>query len=286
MFKKSLLVSVLLCLSFGLRAQNEPTVYESASEAGRLTVLDNVSGGMIQLIKDNRYLSGPVDRTYGFSYDIEAKELKRYNVAVQALFSDNHYIASSAGDLPVSYLHLNGEDIALERTVNTAGDPTVEFWNTTPDGKYFVALSYEDVSTSYGETLSNHVGIVYDGQTGKIKTLLHSYWPRKEDPNEDNIGYGTRATAISADGTVVGGHGAWPSSLPLSNCQPMFWDLALPDADKKTDYTVYAIEDPKFSMADLVDANSDGSVLVGTNEETNQGLIIRYSRADKQFTYE
>lgn len=292
MSKKLLIASVLLLLGWGTRAQDDiaSTTYESHDGTSKAVVMTGLRDGLFTFISaDNRYLTGSVINESGFVYDFESNKLSSFNYVLHAYFSPTHYVAAMPGENAIPYFHYNGKDLTLEKTIvgHISFDNDLSYWNAQPNGDRVVILGYE---WDYGfdaagnrDSATNHVGVVYNGKTGKVETKLHSKWKRK-DPihSEDNIGYGTRGYAISYDGTVVGGHGTWPTMDVISNNQTMFWDL-VDFATEGTIYT-YAVEDYRFSMSDLVGANSDGSVLVGYNEETAHGLIIYYNRAQKSFT--
>ncbi|MDE7090675.1 MAG: T9SS type A sorting domain-containing protein, partial [Bacteroidales bacterium] len=199
-------------------------------------------------------------------------------------------VAAPAGENAVPYFYYNGTIFQLERTISghsPAYDNDLSYWNAQPNGDRVLMMGYE---WDYGynvagvwDSTTNHVGVIYNGKTGKVETKLHSKWPRIDPLNaEENIGYGTRGYAISYDGTVVGGHGTWPVEDIYSNNQTMFWDLV--DFATTGQIYTYAVENYDFAMSDLTGANSDGSVLVGYNEMTTHGLIIYYNRAQKSFT--
>ena len=292
MSKKNLIVAVLLFLGWGAQAQDEiaSMTYEGQNDS-RAVVMTGLQDGIFTFLsEDNRYLSGGGTGTAGFVYDFKAtgNKLQLFPYVLHAYFAPDHYVASPLGESTVPYLHYKDQgDIALERTIHDAAHMNdISYWNAQPNGNRVVMLAYEwdyGVNGGVKDSAANPVGTIYNGKTGKIETLLHSYWPRKEPlRHEDNLNYGTRAHAISADGKVVGGWGTWPTSNVISTWQTMFWDLA--DFDNGGEIHTYAIEDYRFSMSDLVGANRDGSILVGYNEETEHGLIVYFDRANKSFT--
>lgn len=292
MFKKFLIATVLLFLGWGTRAQDNiaSTTYESQDGTTKAVVVTGFRDGLFTFLSaDNRYLSGNIINESGFVYDFKENKYSTFVDVLHAYFSPTHYVAAPAGENAVPYFYYDGEILPLERTISghQSFDNDLSYWNAQPNGDRVLILGYE---WDYGydadgnrDSATNHVGVVYNGKTGKVETKLHSKWPRVDPLRaEDNIGYGTRGYAISYDGTVVGGHGTWPTMDVISNNQTMFWDLV--DFATEGKIYTYAVEDLRFSMSDLVGANSDGSVLVGYNEETAHGLIIYYDRAKKSFT--
>lgn len=286
MSKKLLIASVLLFLGWGTRAQNDiaSTTYTGHANSKTVIVTGLKDGQFTFLSADNRYLSGYVWNESGFVHDFVENKTETFDNVIFAYFSPTHYVAALPGENSVPFIRYNNKDVSLDKTID---DPNlmsdISFWNAQSNGDRLVMLSYEwDYGTTGGkrDSASNPVGTIYNGKTGKVEALLHSYWPRVEPlRHEDNIAYGTRANAISADGTVVGGWGTWPTSFVMSTWQTMFWDIS-----DLNHIQTYAIEDYRFSMSDLVGANTDGSTLVGYNEETAHGLIIHYDRANKSFT--
>lgn len=290
MSKKLLIATVLLFLGWGTRAQDDiaSTTYESQNGTSKAVVVNGLRDGQFTFISaDNRYLSGNVWNEAGFVHDFTTGKTETFNYVLYAYFSPTHYVAAPAGENMLPYIHYNGTDIALEKTINDPGHKNdISYWNAQPNGDRVVMLAYEwdyGFNGTQKDSATNPVGTIYNGKTGEVETLLHSYWPRVEPfRHEDNIAYGTRAQAISADGTVAGGWGTWPTSFVMSTWQTTFWDLV--DLETTGEVHTYAIQDYRFSMSDLVGANSDGSILVGYNEETAHGLIIHYNRAQKSFT--
>ncbi|MDE7148793.1 MAG: hypothetical protein K2O01_00035, partial [Bacteroidales bacterium] len=291
MLKKIAISAALLFLLGGAQAQNPDasTTYEGQN-GSRAVVMTGFRDGLLSFLSgDNRYLCGTVGQEVGFVYDFTENKTATFNdFQLHAYFSPDHYVASLPGEKAIPYIHYQGQDIDLEKTINNPSyENDLSYWNAQANGDHVVVLAYE-YETAPNEnggidSVVNNVGALYDGKTGKLRTLLHSYWPRLKPLNhEDNIGYGSRANGISADGTVIGGWGTWPTSLVLSTWQTVFWDLS--DLDTKDTIYTYAIREPLFSMSDLTAVNSDGSVLVGYNQETGHGLIIYYDRAGKSFT--
>ncbi len=296
MSKKLLIATALLFLGWGARAQDNiaSTTYESQNGSSKAVVMTGLRDGQFTFISaDNRYLSGNVWNESGFVHDFESGKTTTFNdFVLYAYFSPTHYVAALPGENSVPFIRYNNKDISLKKTTdapNYVND--ISYWNAQPNGDRLVMLGYE---WSYGwtpgennarlkDSISSCVGVIYNGKTGDVETKLHSYWPLKEPlHNEDNLGYGTRANAISFDGKVAGGWGTWPTDSVISNWQTTFWDLA--DLENGGEVHTYAITDTRFSMSNLVGANTDGSILVGYNEETAHGLIIHYNRAQKNFT--
>lgn len=289
MSKKNLIVAVLLFLGWGVQAQDEitSTTYEGQNDS-RAVIMTGLQDGIVSFIsEDNRYLSGGATGEFGFVYDFESKKTTLYDDFLHAYFAPDHYVASPRGENTLPYIYYNGVK-TLELTINDGTYRNdISYWNAQPNGNRVVMLAYEWDHGVNGagvkDSVTNPVGAIYNGKTGEVETLLHSYWPRKEPlRHEDNLNYGSRANAISADGKVVGGWGTWPTDSVISTWQTTFWDLA--DFENGGKIQTYAIADTRFSMSDLVGANRDGSILVGYNEETEHGLIVYYDRANKSFT--
>ena len=309
MFKK-LLVSALVLLTAVQATEAKPTP-KAATKAETGTVINGQNGAkaiVFNNLKDGmpsvmggenfRYLCGAVMDETGFVYDFEKDTLLLYpEYQLRAYFSPTHYVAADPGKESGVYIMYNGNKLTLDRTISEAGlgrgfDDDLTFYNAQPNGDHIVMMGYEcqigeNANKPGGhDTVFNHVGALYNGKTGKLRTLLHSYWPRVMPlSSEENVGYGSRAFCISADGKVLGGHATWPTDLVFSNNQTTFWDLADYEASgNSADIRTYAIQNIEFSMSDLTGTNSDGNVLVGYNEETGHGLIVNYNRAGKTFT--
>lgn len=275
------------------------TVY-SGQNGAKAIVFNNLKDGMPSVMggENFRYLCGAVMDETGFVYDFEKDTLLLYpDFQLRAYFSPTHYVAAEPGKESGVYIMYNGNKLTLDRTVSESGlgrgfDDDLTFYNAQPNGDHIVMMGYEcqigENANSEGgyDTVFNHVGAVYNGKTGKLRTLLHSHWPRVMPlSSEENVGYGSRAFCISADGKVLGGHATWPTDLVFSNNQTTFWDLAdFETSSNSADIHTYAVENEMFSMSDLQGVNSDGSVLVGYNEQTSHGLIIYYNRTNKTFT--
>lgn len=289
MAKKSLIAAMLLFLGWGAQAQSDvaSTTYKG-NVGSKVVVLTGLQDGMFTFLDaDMKYLSGNVTNDFGFVYDVKTGKATTYNdYVLYAFLSADRYVAGGKGEKGVPYVVYNGQQHELERTIqnNETYTDDLSFWNAQSNGDRVVILAYEwdkgKNSLGQDDSVTNPVGVIYDGKTGKVVTKLHSYWPRKEPlRSEENINYGSRANAISADGTVVGGWGTWPNNECISTWQTTFWDIS-----DVNNIKTYAIEDTRFSMSDLVGANQDGSVLVGYNEETGHGLIVHYNRAQESFT--
>lgn len=289
MLKKFAITAALLLLARGTQAQNPDasTTYPGNEEGNRAVVLTGLRDGMFNFLsEDNRYLSGTLGKEVGFVYDFTERKTTLFeNFQMRAYFSPDHYVAADPGENAKPFIHYQGRDIDLEPTISGSSyDNDLSFWNAQPNGNRLVMMGYE-YEIDGTDTVTNHVGVLYDGKTGKVQTLLHSYWPRlKPLRHEDNAAYGSRAYGISQDGMVIGGHGTWPTSLCLSTWNPVFWDLS--DFEQHDTIYTYAIEDTRFSLSDLTAVSPDGSILVGYNEETQHGLIVYYDRTAKKFTFD
>lgn len=282
MFKKFVFPAVLL-LAFGANAQADnaakaTTVFEGDNSANKVIVLSNTTGFSVDFMSD-RYISGTAQDFSGFVYDIQEDKVTLFpQYGISAYFGPDHYIATTSDCNGNSFIVLNGKEIDL---TPTHPDESGEYagktiWAAQPNGDRMVGLTYEKVLFN-GKWVTNHVGVVYDAHTGDTIRLLHSFWPM----GTDNTGYGSRADCISADGTVVGGHGTWPIPDIFSTNNTVFWDLV--DVAQGKVYT-YAIEDKKFCQSSLAGATTTGNKLVGYNE--GLGLIINYDRANKSFTFD
>lgn len=289
MAKKFLIASMLLFLGWGAQAQDDvaSTTYEG-HDGSKVVVMTGLQDGMFTFLSEDQYLlSGNVTNDFGFVYDVRTNKTTMFNdYVLYAYLSPSRYVAAPKGESTLPYFVYNGQKIELQKTIlnNETYTNDLTYWNAQPNGDRVVMLAYE---WDYGynslnqyDSATNPVGVIYDGKTGKVITKLHSYWPRKKPlRNEENINYGSRANAISADGKVVGGWGTWPTDSVISTWQTTFWDIS-----DLNNIQTYAIADTRFSMSDLTGANRDGSLLVGYNEETGHGLIIHYNRASKSFT--
>lgn len=309
MFKKLLVSALALALVVPAMAAKPAPKAAAKAETGtvlsgqngaKAIVFNNLKDGMPSVMggENFRYLCGAVMDETGFVYDFEKDTLLLYpEYQLRAYFSPTHYVAAEPGQSGSIYIMYNGNKQTLDRTVSESGlgqgfDDDLTFYNAQPNGENIVIMGYEcqigeNAAREGGyDTVFNHVGALYNGKTGKLRTLLHSYWPRVTPlSSEENVGYGSRAFCISADGKVLGGHATWPTDLVFSNNQTTFWDLNDYEASgNSADIHTYAIQNLVFSMSDLTGVNSDGSVLVGYNEETSHGLIIYYNRANKTFT--
>lgn len=288
MAKKFLMASMLLFLGWGAQAQNDvaSTTYEG-HDGSKVVVMTGLQDGLFTFLSEDLLLSGNASDDFGFVYDIKTGKTTTYNdYVLYAYFSSGHYVATPKGSNTLPYVHYDGIDNALEKTILNSETYTndISYWNAQPNGDRVVMLAYEwdhgKNSLGQDDSVTNPVGVIYDGKTGKVLTKLHSYWPRKTPlRNQENLNYGSRANAISRDGKVVGGWGTWPTDSVISTWQTTFWDIA-----DLNNIQTYAIADTRFSMSDLTGANSDGSILVGYNEETGHGLIVHYDRANKNFT--
>lgn len=294
MYKKFLIATALLLLLGGARAQ-DATVIDSIKgiNDSKVIILSGLQDGQFSFISgDQRYFSGSIGLYSGFVYDLQESKLQQFeDFQLHAYFSPDHYVAAEPGENKSIYIHYNGLDYDLEPIISGYGTyyDNISYWNAQSNGENVVAMGYETQIASNSvtgkiDTVLQNVGVLYNGKTGKVRTLLHSYWPRVMPlRSEDNTGYGSRAHAISADGLVLGGWGTWPiGDAIFSNWNTVFWDLV--DLDSKDTVYTYAIQDKRFCMSDLIGANSDGSVLVGYNQLTTHGLIIHYDRAAKSFT--
>lgn len=289
MAKHFLIASMLLFLGWGTLAAQDDNAFVTykGSEGSRVVVMNGFQDGLITFISEDNQLSGNVSNEFGFVYDVENSKTTTYNdYVLYAFLSPDRYVGAPKGSTAVPYVVYNGQKHELERTITGSEtyDNDISFWNAQPNGDRVVMLAYEwdKGLNSLGkeDSVTNPVGVIYDGKTGKVITKLHSLWPRKEPlRHEDNTNYGSRANAISADGTVVGGWGTWPTDSVLSTWQTTFWDIA-----DLNNIQTYAITDVRFCMSDLTGANGDGSTLVGYNEMTGHGLIVHYNRAQKNFT--
>ncbi|MDE5735787.1 MAG: hypothetical protein K2H65_01750, partial [Bacteroidales bacterium] len=290
MAKKLLIASLLLFLGWSAQAQDDvSSVTYPGQGDSKAVVMTGLQDGIITFISEDKLMSGSTG-DFGFVYNPTDGKTTLYNdFLLQAFISPDHYVASPKGEGTVPYVYYKGKH-ELERTIqnNETYNNDLSFWSAQPNGNRVVMLGYEwdygKNSLDKWDSTTNPVGIVYDGKTGKVITKLHSKWPRVSPLRaEANTNYGSRATAISYDGNVLGGWGTWPLDTIYSTWQTTFWDLVDYDETNKTIYT-YAIEDPRFCMSDLTGANRDGSMLVGYNEVTSHGLVIHYDRANKSFT--
>lgn len=292
MAKKILIASMLLFIGWSAQAQDDVASQTYAGhDNSKVVVMTGLQDGMFTFLsEDKRYLSGNATNEFGFVLDFQTGKTSIFNnYVLYAYLAPNRYVASPRGENAMPYFVFNGQNFDLEKTIQNSETYTndISYWNAQPNGDRVVMLGYEwDYgynSLNQWDSTTNPVGVIYDGKTGKVVTKLHSYWPRKTPlRNAENINYGSRANAISADGKVVGGWGTWPTDSVISTWQTTFWDLA--DFETTGEVHTYAIADTRFSMSDLTGANRDGSILVGYNEETGHGLIIHYNRDQKSFT--
>lgn len=291
MSKKLLFATLCLSLLGGVRAQSTLTTGDTTLpgyDGSRVVILNSREDGLVSFLsEDKRYLSGSIGVYGGFVYDLQKDTILTFEDQMHAYFSPNHYVAAPAGENMAPFIMINGAKKELEPSAigpSSSYHNDLSYWSAQPNGKNIVIMGYEYYTDNRNDTLWGHVGLVYNGEDGTLRARLRSPWEPSKPfrGNENNLGYGSRGFSISADGTVVGGHAAWPDPLAFSNTNPSFWDLsALANGGN---VKAFGIEDHDFTQSDLHGVNRDGSILVGYNEGTAHGLIIYYDRAKGTFS--
>lgn len=284
MLKKSLFVSLMFlpCLIPPLQAANETEIIKN--DYAKVSILRQVYGGASASISaDNKYVAGGIMPDFGFVYDIANDSVHRYNgMYIKSVVSPQHFYASCP-EYPLSLMYKDSVKTLFEwPNSGTDVEAGITIYGASEDRTKIVGGAYDGnrLPSAKPGMLNFYYGIVYNGGDCKIERWLKPHWPLNDPPvaSDANLGYGSRANAVSGDGTVAMGQSCKPG-LEAST-SPTFWDISNPNPDSTFSF---GIEGANFCMSELYASTYNGSIIVGGSVSASLGIIAYYDKANRSF---